>query len=282
MREYHKEIGSHSQPRAGEEQPAVTACGLTLAHGSRVALADATFQLPAGRVTSLIGPNGSGKSTLLNAIAGLHAPAAGSVQVLDGTVPPRQAVAYVLQALHANEHLPVSVREVVTMGRYGARGPWGRLRSDDRAAVAEAMERLAVADLARRPLNQLSGGQCQRVLVAQALAQRAPVLLLDEPVTGLDIPSQERILQVIGEERAAGHTVVVSTHSLTEAAGADHLLLLAGRVVAQGGDDQVLTEANLREAYGSMVLTVGDGVVMVDDGSHHHGHEHGHDHYDER
>jgi manganese transport system ATP-binding protein len=112
--------------------------------------------------------------------------------------------------------------------------------------------------------------------VAQALAQEAPVLLLDEPVSGLDVVSQERIVEVIDEEVAAGRTVVVSTHSLAEAAGADHLLLLAGRVVAEGPPAEVLTEAHLREAYGSMVVHVGDGKVMVDDGSHHHDHDHEH------
>jgi ABC-type cobalamin/Fe3+-siderophores transport system ATPase subunit len=132
------------------------------------------------------------------------------------------------------------------------------------------MERTHVADLARRQLGELSGGQRQRVLVAQALAQEATVLLLDEPLTGLDLPSQERILDVIAEERDAGTTVVASTHSLTEASGADHLLLLAGRVVAEGSADEVLTEQHLTDAYGEMVVKLGDGVAIVDDTPHHH------------
>jgi manganese transport system ATP-binding protein len=250
-------------PNENHPHSAIRGERVTLAHGANVALDDATFSLPAGRATAIIGPNGSGKSTLLHAIAGLHEPKEGTLEV-------DAAVAYVPQHLHANEQLPISAREVVTMGRYAARGAWGRLRADDRAAIDRAMERTHVADLARRQLGELSGGQRQRVLVAQALAQEATVLLLDEPLTGLDLPSQERILDVIAEERDAGTTVVASTHSLTEASGADHLLLLAGRVVAEGSADEVLTEQHLTDAYGEMVVKLGDGVAIVDDTPHHH------------
>lgn len=250
-------------PNDAPPRSAIRGEHVTLAHGERVAIDDASFALPAGRTTAVIGSNGSGKSTLLHAIAGLHDPKEGTVEV-------DAPVAYVPQHLHANEHLPISAREVVTMGRYAHRGAWGRLRADDRAAVDRAMERLRVADLGRRQLGELSGGQRQRVLVAQALAQEAAILLLDEPLTGLDPPSQERILEVVAEERDAGHTIVASTHSLSEAASADHLLLLAGRVVAEGAPDDVLTEGNLTEAYGPMVIKLGEGVALVDDTPHHH------------
>ncbi|MET0881729.1 MAG: zinc ABC transporter ATP-binding protein AztA [Acidimicrobiales bacterium] len=244
---------------------AVTADGMTLAHGQHVALADATFTIPSGRTTAIIGPNGSGKSTLLHAIAGLHPPRRGTIAVID-----RAAVAYVPQHLHANEQLPISAREVVLMGRYAHTGPWRRLSREDRRAADGAMDRLDVRGLGDRQLRELSGGQRQRVLVAQALAQDAELLLLDEPLTGLDPPSQSRILAVIDEERAAGRTVVTSTHSLADAATADHLLLLAGRVVAEGSPEEVLTEAVLTEAYGTMVVRFGDRSLLVDDSTHHH------------
>jgi len=260
---YRREIGSHSQL-----PPAVSAQALTLAHGDRMALDRASFVFPAGQVTALVGPNGSGKSTLLDAVAGLHHPVSGRLVVLGGD-PPREAIAYVLQHLDADDRLPLSVREVVAMGRWAHLGPWRRLGRADRAAVDQAMDRLAITDLARRPLARLSGGQRQRALVAQALAQQARLLLLDEPVGGLDLPSQERIEQVVAEEREAGRTVVISTHSLAEAAEADHVLLLAGRVVAQGPPEEVLVEANLREAYGARVVDVGTSALMIDDGSHH-------------
>jgi ABC-type Mn2+/Zn2+ transport system ATPase subunit len=244
---------------------AVTADGMTLAHGQHVALADATFAIPSGRTTAIIGPNGSGKSTLLHAIAGLHPPRRGTIDVID-----RASAAYVPQHLHANEQLPISAREVVTMGRYAHTGPWRRLRRTDRRAVDVAMGRLDVTDLGDRQLRELSGGQRQRVLVAQALAQESRLLLLDEPLTGLDPPSQAQILAVIDEERAAGRTVVTSTHSLADAATADHLLLLAGRVVAEGSPEEVLTEGILTEAYGTMVVRFGDRSLLVDDSTHHH------------
>ena len=249
---------------------AVRARGLTLAHGPQVAVREATFTVPGGRTTAIIGPNGSGKSTLLHAIAGLHEPKEGSIEVLGEAPGDRAAVAYVPQHLHANEQLPISAREVVTMGRYVHRGALGRLRAADREAVDRAMERLRVTDLARRQLRELSGGQRQRVLVAQALAQEATLLLLDEPLTGLDPPSQERILAVMGEEQAAGHTVVASTHALADAARADHLLLLAGRVVAEGSPEEVLTEDHLTEAYGELVVRFGERGLLLDDTAHHH------------
>jgi ABC-type Mn2+/Zn2+ transport system ATPase subunit len=249
---------------------AVTAAGLTLAHGPHVALRDATFRIPAGRITALIGPNGSGKSTLLHAIAGLHPASAGEIHVPARANDDRAAVAYVPQNLHANPQLPISAREVVTMGRYAHRGPWRRLTREDRHAVDRALDRMDVAPLADRQLRELSGGQRQRVLVAQALAQEAGLLLLDEPLTGLDPPSQSQILAVVDEERAAGRTVVTSTHSLADAATTDHLLLLAGRVVAEGSPEDVLSEANLTEAYGTMVVRFGDRSLLVDDSTHHH------------
>jgi manganese transport system ATP-binding protein len=250
--------------------PAVRADGVTLAHGAHVAVRSATFTVPTGRTTAMIGPNGSGKSTLLHAIAGLHPLTTGTIQVLGRPPGDRAAVAYVPQHLHANEQLPISAREVVTMGRYAHRGALGRLRADDRAAVDRAMERTQVTALGRRQLRELSGGQRQRVLVAQALAQEATLLLLDEPLTGLDPPSQERILAVMAEEQAAGHTVVASTHSLSDASVADHLLLLAGRVVAEGPPDRVLDEEHLHEAYGEMVVRFGERTVLIDDTPHHH------------
>lgn len=250
---------------------------MTLVHGRHVALAEVDLTLPTGRVTALIGPNGSGKSTLLDAIGGLLAPAAGDLVVLGG--PPgehRRQVAYVLQSTEVGEHLPITVRETVRMGRYATRGAFGRLTAADRAAIDEAMARLGVADLADRQLGELSGGQRQRVLVAQGLAQRAELLLLDEPVTGLDIVSRQRILEVIQGERAEGRTVVVTTHDLDEAAAADHVVLVAGRVVAAGPPGEVLVPEVLRQAYGGRLLVVpGQGAVLLDDPHHHaHGHDH--------
>ena len=243
--------------------PPIVAEDLTVAYGRRPALEGVTFSLSGGRVTTLIGPNGSGKSTLLHAIAGLVAPARGTVRV-DGTV------AYVLQSVHVNEALPVTVREVVAMGRYGDRGLVGRLNGEDRQLVDDALGRLGLTDLARRHLRELSGGQRQRVFVAQALVQRAPILLLDEPVTGLDLPSRETILDVVRTEADEGRAVVMSTHDLGEAAHGDEVLLLAGRLVAQGSPADVLTTACLSEAYGGRIIRLEDGGLVLDDAHHDH------------
>jgi manganese transport system ATP-binding protein len=244
---------------------------VSMAYGTRLALSDVSFTLRGGESTSLIGPNGSGKSTLLNAIAGLHRPTSGSVTVL-GERPDavRARIAYVLQATTTGAHLPVTAREAVAMGRYAHLGALRRFTEEDRRLVDEALARLDLLPLARRHLNELSGGQRQRVFVAQGLVQHADVLLLDEPLAGLDLASQQQIRAVIAEERDLGRTVVTSTHDLSEAAGADHLVLLAGRLVAAGTPEEVLTADHLAAAYRGAVLLLADGALMVDDGAHHH------------
>lgn len=245
---------------------AVEASDLVLAYGDRVALAASDFSIPAGSLTTLIGPNGSGKSTILNAIAGLIRPPAGRLSVpAADRIPP--AFAYVLQSTRVNEAMPVTVREVVAMGRYASLGLFGRFQPDDRALVVESMKRLGIADLADRHLDELSGGQRQRVFVAQGLAQAAELLLLDEPITGLDLPSTERIRAAIAEERDRGVTVVLTTHELADAAAADWVLLLAGRVVAEGTPRQVLTQDHLETAYAVSFRTE-NGRFLIDDAAH--------------
>lgn len=255
---------------------AITADRCTLAYGQHSVLREATFAIPSGAVTSLVGPNGAGKSSLLDAIAGLLPVRDGTLTVLGAPVGHvRRDVAYVLQSAKVNERLPVTVREVVAMGRFAEHGMFGRLCDEDRRIVDAAIERLDLADLSRRHLHELSGGQRQRVFVAQGLAQQGQILLLDEPVTGLDVVSRRCILDVVDEERAAGRTVVMTTHDLSEASDTDHVLLLAGRVVASGPSSEVLTAENLADAYGGRLLRLADGMVVIDDPHHHaHGHDH--------
>ena len=214
----------------------------------------------------MIGPNGSGKSTLLGAIAGLIEPASGSISTGDDGAGLR--IALVLQSTKVNEALPVTVREVVAMGRYGSRGGYGRLQADDRAAIDRAMERTGISGLADSHLGDLSGGQRQRVFVAQGLAQEHDILLLDEPLTGLDLTSAQALDQVIHEETSEGCAVIMTTHDLAEAEVADHVLLLSGRVVAAGSPDDVLTVDHLVEAYGPVLLHVEGQRLMLDDPAH--------------
>ena len=245
--------------------PAVRASDLVLAYGSEVAVSASTFEVPAGKVTAVIGPNGSGKSTLLNAIAGLMAPVAGSLEVAARSKRNRR-ISYVIQSTKTSDALPVTVDEVVAMGRYTA----GRRRLDpeDRRRIEESMERVGLTGLAGRHLSDLSGGERQRVFVAQGLAQDHDLLLLDEPLTGIDLPTARAIDTVIHDEIARGCTIVLTTHDLSEASVADHVVLTAGRVVAAGPPDEVLVPEYLATAYGSALLHVEEGRVFFDDPAH--------------
>jgi iron complex transport system ATP-binding protein len=247
---------------------AVVGTDVVLTYGTKVALERSSFHIPSGCLTSLIGPNGSGKSTMMNAIAGLAVPVQGTLELVqfDGRPP---TVSYVLQATKVNEGLPVTVREVVAMGRYPGKRPMRRLDASDRIAIAAAIESMGLTELAGHHLRELSAGQRQRVLVAQGLAQEHDILMLDEPLSGLDMPSAERIDGIIHDEQSRGRTVVVSTHDLAEARVADHVILLAGRVVAEGAPSEVLTAKHLGTAYGPSLLHVTDDAdLLVDDAAH--------------
>ena len=247
--------------------PAVRAEGLVLAYGSSIALAESSFLIPTGAITAVIGPNGSGKSTLLAAIAGLIEPAAGSIEVLPGHDHlPR--ISFVLQTTKVNDALPVSVREVVNMGRYAGRGLFRRLDAGDAGAVEEAMLRTEIADLGGRHLNTLSGGQRQRAFVAQGLAQEHDILLLDEPLSGIDMAAAQAIDEVIHDEISRGCSVIMTTHDLSEARVADHVVLLSGVVVASGPPSEALSTPNLAKAYGTSLLHADDERVLVDDAAH--------------
>ena len=247
--------------------PAVKATDLVVAYGDAIALDRSTFAIPHGRVTAIIGPNGSGKSTLLNAIAGLIEPRSGAIEV------PAQSddahrISYVLQTTKVNDNLPVSVQEVVTMGRYSGLGSYRWLTSEDRDAVRSAMKRTGIIDLASNHLTEPSGGQRQRVFVAQGMAQDHDLLLLDEPLTGIDLTTAMAIDDAIHAEIERGCSVIMTTHDLSEAQVADYVVLLSGRVIAAGSPDEVLTAENLKEAYGPSLLHVSEGRIFIDDAAH--------------
>lgn len=249
--------------------PLAVAQDLVLRYERHLAVDRSSFELPAGAVTAIIGPNGSGKSTLLHALAGLHEVSGGSLQVL-GTEPARAArkIAYVMQHVAVPEGVPVTVREVVSMGRYPVLGWWRRPGRQDRDKVASALAALGIEDLARRHLGELSGGQRQRVYVAQALAQDHEAVFLDEPLTGLDLVSAQAIDRIIHTEHEAGHSVVLTTHDLEEAQAADQVILMAGRVVAAGPPAEVLTPGHLAEAYGLGTLHERGGLFLDDPHAH--------------
>lgn len=242
---------------------AISTTELITAYDGVVALSGVTIEVPVGSSLAVIGPNGSGKSTLLGILAGTIAATGGSFVVND------PAPALVLQSTDVDKSVPITVRDAVSLARYPTLGLFGRFRQPDRDAVNEALGRLQIDDLASRQFHELSGGQRQRVLVAQGLAQDTGVLLLDEPVNGLDVTSQAIILEIIDEEVAAGRSVVVTTHDLDEARRFDQVLLLDTAAIAFGTPDAVLTEDHLRAAFGARFVRIGDEFILDDP---HHSH----------
>ncbi len=246
---------------------AFVATDVVLGYGTHIAVDRSSFTIPRPGITAIIGPNGSGKSTILNAISGLLEPLSGSIEAISDRNG-HNGTSYVLQTTKVAGNLPVTVEEVVTMGRYATAGWFSRLTAEDKARVRLAMDRAAVTQLRRRHLHELSGGQRQRTFLAQGLAQDHNTLLLDEPFSGLDQPTAQAIDRVIHNEVEGGCAVVVSTHDLTEAQVADHVILVGGRVIASGPPQDVITPENLATAYGGAVLHPEKGIHFFEDGGH--------------
>jgi ABC-type Mn2+/Zn2+ transport system ATPase subunit len=253
--------------------PAVAVDGVSASYGRRVALDDVTLTVRRGSLLAVIGPNGAGKSTLLKLIAGLIRPTSGSLSVLGG--PPGSAaksVAYLPQAEAVDWEFPVTVGEVVMMGRYARLGFGRQPGPADRERVAAALETVGMAEAVQRQIGALSGGQRRRVFLARAIAAEPELYLLDEPVTGVDARTQEELMDVLEAEARAGKTVIATTHDLICAAQRFHeAAFLNGRLVAQGPAELVMDQDLLSETYGGHVLVLpGDGGRLVLDDAHHH------------
>ena len=187
---------------------------VTIAYGRRVVLAHVDADIPRSQVVSIVGPNGSGKSTLLKAIAGLIPLTGGEITLFDQPMARmRRHVAYVPQREDVDWAFPVSVRDVVMMGRYPRRGWLRRPTAEDGHIAEHAMGRMGIAALARRQISELSGGQQRRAFIARALAQESDVILLDEPMTGIDAETHDRILELFDEWRDEGKVVLQATHT---------------------------------------------------------------------
>jgi zinc/manganese transport system ATP-binding protein len=223
--------------------PAVQLDRVDAHYDSTQALDAVSLSVERGSLTAVIGPNGSGKSTMFAVISGRLRPSSGHVHT-DGPV------ADVLQATAIDPELRLTVNDVVRMGRYPNRGLLRPMRAIDRDACDNAIERMGLEPLRKRPINELSGGQRQRALVAQGLAQQAPVLLLDEPASGLDAPSQQRILDAMRDEADAGRTVLFSTHQLDDTDHADTVVALACRCVCCAPPSIALTDPDVTTLFG--------------------------------
>ncbi len=240
--------------------PALEVRRLTASYSTRPVLWDVDAKVPAGALAAIVGPNGAGKSTLLKAVVGLLKVDAGHILV-EGrpAATALDRIAFVPQRDEVDWDFPITVREVVEMGRYRSAGWLRRLRPVDREAVDLAIERVGMTPYSRRQIGELSGGQRQRVFIARALAQESPVMLLDEPFAGVDARTEAALLDMLAEFRDEGRTVVVVHHDIgTVRARFDWAVLLNVRTIACGPVAEALSDDSLRRAYGG--LTGGEGV----------------------
>jgi len=253
----------------------VRAQELAVGYHSRAVLSGIDIEVAPGASLALVGSNGSGKSTLLRTIAGLLSPVSGELTVLGGQPGSQpRGLAYLSQFHSSGFVLPMRSIDVVRMARFDHRGRFARASAADEAMVRESLERMGVSHLANRPLRSLSGGQQQRVYLAQVLARRAELLVLDEPTAGLDAAGREAFLAAMQQERERGAALVTSTHDIGEALVCDRALLLAGRVIAEGPPREVLTPDHLLETFGVGLTRLGDGPVITE--THHVHTEAGH------
>jgi manganese/iron transport system ATP-binding protein len=261
-----------------KDKPILDVRGLSVRYNGRVALDNISFHLHVGERIAVVGPNGAGKSTLFKVVAGVLQPESGEVNVSGSQPVSHSCIAYIPQRSQVDWNFPVNVADVVMMGRSAKLGPLGWPKKQDWEFVRHVLETVELADLSKRQISQLSGGQQQRMFIARALAQEAELMLMDEPLTGLDTPSQEGLLDLLDRLKKENVTVMVATHDLEQAARHfDRILLLNHQLIAFGEPDVVLHTDNLLHAYGGRLRPVdGQNVLSVDDccdeGEHDHAH----------
>ncbi len=241
---------------------------VSIAYNGHPVLRDVSFTISHGARVAVVGPNGAGKSTLFKALVGLMPVRAGQI-IIHGQLPNhhKECVAYVPQREQVDWNFPVTVYDVVMMGRYGNLGWLHRPGKSDDAIVARCLEQMQMTNLARAPIGELSGGQQQRVFLARALAQEPHIVLMDEPFTGVDAATQQTTLELLPQLQNQGVTVIVSTHDLNLASTRfDLVLLLNRRVIAFGNAAQVFTPDHITQAFGTRTLMLdGKGSLVVDE-----------------
>src|SRR4030042_5731802 len=256
------------------EHMTIRADNLDIGYKNKSVVEGITFQLKAGQSLALVGINGSGKSTLLKTIVGLLPAIQGQLMILGrhpGGTP--RSIAYLSQFHASGFILPLCAVDVISMGRFPDRGLLRRMTIEDNELVKAAMRTMGIEHLADSPLRLLSGGQQQRVYLAQILARRADLLILDEPTAGLDAAGKDIYLRAVGVELDRGAAMVTATHDIQEASHCDQVMLLAHRVVGIGTPSEVLTPAMLLETFGIVITGEYPGVAVVE---REHGHDHGH------
>ena len=264
----HGQIHTHD----GYTHQAVSFLNVGVEYGPTVALDGVSFSVENGSLSGIIGPNGGGKSTLLKTIVGLVKPNRGQVLV-DGRPSHRmrRTIGFVPQLEQVDWHFPVNVWDVVMMGLTPARGLFRSHSKANREAAADALETVDLSDLRRRGIGELSGGQRRRVLLARAIASEPSLLLLDEPMMGLDPTAQHRFLDIIDRLREGGTTVVMCTHNLTcVSTRASDVAVINTQLIAYGTPDEVLRESVLADAFGHQLVVHSSGGTLA---LHHHDHQ---------
>ncbi|GAB2933235.1 ATP-binding cassette domain-containing protein [Hafnia psychrotolerans] len=224
------------------------------------AIQNAEFQLRGGSICALLGVNGSGKSTLFKTIMGIIRPTQGQV-TLDGLSVAKalkqNLIAYVPQSEEVDWNFPVLVRDVVMMGRYGKMSFLRIPSKEDKQQVAYALARVGLTDLAQRQIGELSGGQKKRVFLARALVQQGRVMLLDEPFTGVDIKTENAIVELLRQLRDEGHLILVSTHNIASVPEfCDRVVLINKTVIANGPLETTFTAENLENTFGGALRNI--------------------------
>ena len=237
-------------------------------YDGRTALDEISMRVTAGQRIAVVGPNGAGKSTLFKVMAGIHRPTTGTVRIY-GSDPDRHVcIAYIEQNADLNWRFPATVEDVVAMGRTARVGYFRYLRGADRAIVAAAMERVAIAPLRRRQIAELSGGERQRMFIARALAQQAELLMLDEPFVGLDAGAHRQLEAILGSLDDSV-TVLLATHDLGVAERIGRVALLNRRLIGYGTASEVLVAERLAAAYGGNLRIIDhDGKPYAPPDSH--------------
>lgn len=268
LKEFRKPTVTHHYASHQVDKPIVEVSGVTVRYETGLALDGVSFRLNAGERVAVVGPNGAGKSTLFKVIAGILSPASGEVCVSGQGPGGHVCIAYLPQRSSVDWSFPVSVFDVVMMGRTGKLGLLRWPKHSDVSKVEQALHDVGLAELSQRQISELSGGQQQRMFIARALAQEAELMLMDEPLTGLDVKSEEIIFNLLDELRRRGVTVLIATHDLDQAAARfDRVMLLNHALIGFGRPDQVFTPNLLLEAYGGHLHLVqnGDQVLALGD-----------------
>jgi len=231
--------------------------GVAAGYGGPIVLEDVSFRADAGRRIGVLGPNGGGKSTLFRVLLG-------ELRPLRGTVNAGSGFAYVPQTERSRLDYPVSALDVALMGTLSRVPWWQRVGRGERRRARAALDRVGLDALTGRQFGELSGGQRQRVLVARALVQDAPVLLLDEPFTGVDQPSAELLARLLDDLASEGRAILIATHDVDQARAWDLVLCLNRRQVAFGPPTSTLTREVLEQTYGGAIVTLpGEGGTTV-------------------